>query len=138
MLGRDTVLYFHIIIGILLLLLPISILYLCKPNSPWRKPLSFLTALCSWLILLPAGRLYLVFYPATKTLIKAGPNPWLHGIIMETKEHWGILLPLIATTAAIMTWKQLTKENKKWWILVIILTILLGIMGRMITAGASA
>jgi hypothetical protein len=100
------------------------------------KPLSLLSAIISWLILFPAGKLYLTFYPATKTLIKAGSTPWLHFIIMEAKEHWGLLLPIITTLAAFMIFDGKIKESKRWWVLVIVLTVLLAIMGLMITRGS--
>ena len=96
---RDFVLYAHVILGFMLVILPIIILYQ-KKRSDLVKPLSFLTALAGWLMLLPAAKLYLTFYPATKTLVKAGGWPWAHLIIMETKEHWGLLIPIIATVAA--------------------------------------
>jgi len=60
---------------------------------------------------------------------------WLHSILMETKEHWGIFLPIIGTTAAFMTHHN-DKKAKQWWILLSILSILLAIMGRMIVQGA--
>lgn len=89
----------------------------------------------SWLLLLPSGKLYLTFYPATKLLIKAGTRPWAHSIIMEIKEHWGLLLPMIATVAAGLILSGKNKESRKWWILLIILTLLIGVMGRIVTLG---
>ncbi|MDO8628664.1 MAG: hypothetical protein Q7R56_02835 [Nanoarchaeota archaeon] len=98
--------------------------------------LAWSTAIISWIILLPSALLYLIFYPATKTLILAGQQTWLHQVLMETKEHWGILLPVIGTTAALIT--QQGKDAKRWWYLLIILAILLAIMGRTIVVGARA
>lgn len=134
---RDIVLYLHIIIGLSLIVLPIVILQNQKKSS-WLKPISALTAVLSWLILLPSGILYIIFYPATKTLIKAGSWPWAHSIFMETKEHWGLLLPIIATTAAGLVFSGKIKESKRWWILLIILAALIGIMGRIVTMGGMA
>ena len=134
---RDLLLYVHIILGLSLIVLPILILLESKyKKSKLIGPLSLLSAIISWLILFPAGKLYLIFYPATKTLIKAGSSPWLHSVVMETKEHWGLLLPVITTLAAFMVFNGKIKESKRWWMLVIALTILLAIMGLMITRGS--
>jgi len=133
---RDLVYFAHIILGILLVILPIIILQLKKSNL--TRPLSALTAAVSWILLVPAGILYVLFYPATKTVIKAGAWPWAHSIIMETKEHWGLLLPIIATVAAILVFTGKEKESRKWWILLLVLSILIGIMGRVIKMGVLA
>ena len=134
---RDLLLYLHIIAGLSLIVFPIVIL-LQEKKSTWIKPFSILTAAISWLLLLPSGKLYLTFYPATKTLIKAGSWPWAHSVFMETKEHWGLLLPIIATTAAFLVYSGKFKESRKWWILLIILAALIGIMGRIVTMGGMA
>ncbi|MBS3114199.1 hypothetical protein J4448_03785 [Candidatus Woesearchaeota archaeon] len=133
---RDFVLFAHIILGLALIAFPIIILLYLKKQTNWIKPLSFATAAISWILLLPAGKLYITFYPATKTLIKAGSWSWAHSIIMETKEHWGLLLPIIATVAAGMVFTGKAEESKRWWILTIILSALLGIMGRIVKIGA--
>ena len=135
---RDFVLFAHVILGLALIAFPIIILLYLKKQTRWLKPLSFVTAAISWVLLLPAGNLYLTFYPATKTLVKAGAWPWAHSIVMETKEHWGILLPIITTVAACLIYTGKKQESRKWWILVIIISILLGVMGRIIKIGALA
>jgi len=133
---RDFVLFAHIIAGLALIAFPILILLYLKKKPKWLKALSFATAAISWLLLLPSGKLYITFYPATKTLVKAGSWPWAHDVIMETKEHWGLLLPIIATVAAGLVFTNKAKDSKKWWALLIILSALIGIMGRIIKIGA--
>ena len=135
---RDIVLYLHVIIGLSIIVLTIVILQQIKKKSTWLKPLSAMTAVLSWLLLIPSAVLYIIFYPATKTLIKAGSQPWAHSIFMETKEHWGLLLPIIATVAAGLIFSGNIKESKRWWILLVILAALIGVMGRMITLGGMA
>ena len=136
---RDIALLAHIIIGFAIAVLSVLILLeLKKKKSTLVRPLSALAVGLSWLVLVPAGVLYLTFYPATKTLIKAGAWPWAHSIIMETKEHWGLLLPIIATVAAAMVFTGKTKESKRWWILVLVLTLLIGVLGRIVKMGAFA
>ncbi len=133
---RDFVLLTHVILGLALITFPILILLYLKKRPHWLKPLSFLTAAISWVLLFPAGKLYLTFYPATKTLIKAGTWPWAHSILMETKEHWGLLLPIIATAAAGLIFTDRMQESKKWWVLTVILSALLFILGRIVKIGA--
>lgn len=132
---RDLILFIHVILGFSLVALPIVILL--NKRSSWLKPLSVMTAAASWILLIFAGKLYITFYPATKTLIKAGSKPWLHSIVMETKEHWGILLPIIATVAAGLVLSNRYEKSRRWWILLIILSALIGILGRFITGGAA-
>lgn len=129
---RDLVLFAHIILGLALIAFPILILLYLKKRPNWLKPLSFATAAISWILLFPSVKLYLTFYPATKTLILAGTKPWLHSVLMETKEHWGLLLPIITTVAAGLVFTGKAKDSKKWWALTIALSLLLGVMGRVI------
>ena len=50
--------------------------------------------LASWL---SGGYYYLIQYgPQVKPLIKSGPSPWAHNLIMELKEHIFLFLPLLA------------------------------------------
>lgn len=133
---RDFVLFAHIILGLALIAFPLLILLYLRKKPSWLTALSVLTAALSWLLLLPAGILYIMFYPATKTVIKAGAWPWAHSVLMETKEHWGLLLPFIATVAAGLIYTNKTEESKKWWILLVVLSVLLGVLGRIIKIGA--
>ena len=135
---RDTLLFAHIILGLALIGLSIIILQYLGKKSPLTKPLSIATAAISWIELYPSGKLYLVFYPATKTVIKAGAWPWAHNILMETKEHWGLLLPIIATVAAGYVLAGKEKESKRWWILLWVLAAAIGVLGRVIKMGAIA
>jgi len=135
-LARDPALFLHILLGVALIPLSIVILLYLMKKVSWLKPLAIATAAVSWLQILPAGILYLNFYPATKTLIKAGSWVWAHDIIMETKEHWGLLLPVITTVAAALVVTNQPDKSRKWWILLIILTIAIGIMGRIVKIGA--
>ena len=125
----------HILAGLALIIIPLIIIGL-NSKSRWLKPLSFVTAAIGWLLLLPAGKLYLTFYPETKKLVKSGAWPWAHSIIMETKEHWGLLLPIIATVGAILIYNGKFNESKRWWWLLWIIALSLGIMGRIVTTGA--
>lgn len=134
---RDLVLIAHILLGATLIVLSLLILLEARrPKSTLLKPLAVLNAAAAWLLLVPSGILYILFYPATKTLVKAGAWPWVHAIFMETKEHWGLLLPIIATLAAALVFSGKVKESRRWWILLAVLAALVGIFGRIITTGA--
>jgi len=133
---RDLVLYAHILIGIALVAIPIFIISESRKKSRLLKPLSFVAAALGWLTLLPSGKLYITFYPATKTLIKAGTMSWAHNVIMETKEHWGLLLPVIAAIAAGLVFSGKIKESRRWWALLAVLAASIGIMGMIVTSGA--
>jgi hypothetical protein len=51
----------------------------------------------AWLV---GGYYYVEIYgDAVKPLIKEGPMPWAHKIVMETKEHVFIFLPLLGLLA---------------------------------------
>lgn len=135
---RDLALFLHIILGTALIVLGILILLESKKKSKLLRPLSMLAAAVGWLELLPAGILYLNFYPATKTLINAGAWPWAHSVVMETKEHWGLLLPVFVTLAAWLVLTGRVKESRKWWALVIVLSALIAVLGRIVKMGALA
>ena len=135
---RDLVYFLHLIGGIALILIPVLILLNIKTKPRWLSLLSGAGAAIGWLLLLPAGDLYTTYYPATKTLILAGNWPWAHGIIMETKEHWGLLLGVVFSVAALLVLDKKYDESKKWWKLALILAIALGVLGRVIKMGAGA
>ncbi|MAH03569.1 hypothetical protein CMI39_02165 [Candidatus Pacearchaeota archaeon] len=126
----------HLILGISLIILPLFILSGLKKKASFVKPLSLITALISWLLILPSGKLYISSYSTTtKLIIKSGSYPWIHSILMETKEHWGLLLPIIASVAAGLVYSGKVSESKDWWKLLFNLSILIGIIGIIIYIG---
>ena len=133
---RDLVLIAHVLIGIGIMLSAILVLLNLKSSKKTVQIYATIAAILSWLVLLPSAILYLVFYPATKTVIKAGSWPWAHTILMEAKEHIGLLLPLISTVGVVYVCRGKIKESRKWWILLAVTALLLGIMGRVIKIGA--
>ncbi len=135
---RDLVYFAHLLIGIGLVVGFILILLNLKKKTNWLKPLSGVLALASWIMLLPSGDLYTVFYPATKTLIKAGSWPWAHDIFMETKEHWGLLFPVVVSVAALLVWDKKLDESRKWWKMALVVAILIAVFGRIVKMGAGA
>ncbi|HLC55928.1 MAG TPA: hypothetical protein VJJ23_01705 [Candidatus Nanoarchaeia archaeon] len=101
--------------------------------------------LSSWLI---GGYYYVNTYGANvKPIIKEGPEPWAHSVIMETKEHIFLFLPFLAIFASAVLWKndKVIQKDNKLRIAVILLSGLIfllafaiGAMGYLISSGARA
>lgn len=69
----------------------------------WFSFLGFLALIISWTI---SGGYYYVHYygKAVKPIIQAGSTPWIHSVIMETKEHIFLFLPFLAFLATLIFW----------------------------------
>ena len=97
----------------------------------------------SWFV---GGYYYTAFYGAdVKPLIKEGPQPWAHGIIMEAKEHIFLFIPFLAFTTFVLirNYSHKIERSKKirksvLWLsaLILILGLLMALMGYLISAGA--
>ncbi len=96
----------------------------------------------SWI----AGGYYYVVYYGTlvKPVIKSGVTPWVHNIIMETKEHIFLFVIPIAVTILFITllgeedMERLKLRRVTLWLsgTVAALGLLIGAMGFMISAAA--
>ncbi len=105
--------------------------------------LGLLFLLVSWLA---GGYYYVAHYgPDVKPIIKEGPTPWAHGIMMETKEHVFLFLPFLAFMGFALLQKYqngLIKHQKarKYVLAISVLIILLGLamaaMGYLISTSA--
>lgn len=98
--------------------------------------------LVSWIF---GGYYYVIYYGTiVKPEIKAGLAPWIHSIVMETKEHiFLFLLPLALTAFFLTLLNKETFENLKLKPLSLFLVLLIvgiglaiGAMGFMISAAA--
>ena len=97
----------------------------------------------SWIT---GGYYYVKYYgTSVKALIKEGPSPWAHSIIMETKEHIFLLLPFIAIFTYLLIKyysKDIIKNKslKKATLLLCLLTFLISMsmafMGYLISTAA--
>jgi len=66
----------------------------------WSSLLGFLSFMASWL---SGGYYYVEHYGgAVKPLIKEGVYPWAHLVVMETKEHVFLFLPILAALVFIV------------------------------------
>ena len=99
----------------------------------------------SWIV---GGYYYVIYYgPDVKPAIKESSTPWIHSIVMETKEHVFLFLPFLAilTTGIIFSYNADLLKNhkaKSSVLLLCALIILVGLaiagMGYLISAGARA
>ena len=101
-----------------------------------------LAFIASWLA---GGYYYVVYYGSlVKPVIKSGVAPWVHNIMMETKEHiFLFVVPLAMTVFFIVLLGKDDIERLKLrritvWLcsVVAVLGLLIGIMGFMISAAA--
>ena len=119
-----------------------------KDNSGSRKSriitaaVGVATFIASWVA---GGYYYVVYYGAlVKPVIKSGVAPWVHNIIMETKEHIFLFIIPLAMTALFIA--LLEKEDMERlglrriavWLsgTVAVLGLLIGAMGFVISAAA--
>lgn len=72
-----------------------------------------------------AAPTYITYYPDAKAVINAGETPWVHGILMEVKEHIGLLAPMIAFAAAGLIWtssdRLIDDKNQKRLVFVLVI-----------------
>jgi uncharacterized membrane protein len=93
------------IIGVLALYMLVMSLFRASPNMSWMRGYA-LTAFLSFLISWGTGGYYYVikYGPDVKPIIKAGTNPWAHGVFMEAKEHIFLFLPIITFVILLALW----------------------------------
>jgi hypothetical protein len=73
-----------------------------------------------------AAPTYLIYYPAARAEIVAGPTPWAHGIFMEIKEHIGLIEPMLSFAISGIVWQVSDKlfEDKAAKKLIFVLLII--------------
>ena len=87
----STLLSIHVLIGVTGIIASYATLFwLFKRNIPvFSLKLSSIVAFVAYIVAWITGGYYYVTYYGgnVKPIIKEGPNPWIHLIIMEVKEH---------------------------------------------------
>ena len=93
----------------------------------------------SWFI---GGFYYVSYYGENiKPVIKEGPQPWAHNVVMEAKEHIFLFLPFLAIANAMLLHTATVKDAKKlkaarkMAVLVVIIGFMMALMGYMISTG---
>ena len=106
------------------------------------RRVSVLAAVLLWLAYIVGGYWYVVFYGGDKALIKAGPWPFAHGFVMETKEHLFLTLLLLGTFLPIAAYgdvvrKKVTRNLVLWTsALVVLMGLAMEGAGALISMGA--
>ena len=107
--------------------------------TAWVGVVAFIA---SWLA---GGYYYVVYYGIlVKPIIKSGVAPWVHNIIMETKEHIFLFVIPLAMTVLFITllekeeMERLGLRRLTLWLsgVVAVLGLLIGAMGFVISAAA--
>lgn len=115
----QTYLSIHVLIGVTGIMASyMTLMWLFKREIPLKSLkftslLAFLTYITTWIT---GGYYYVVYYGGNvKPIIKEGPTPWVHLIIMEVKEHIFLFLPLLSFVILLVVWMKGDKlsENKK-------------------------
>jgi len=139
----------HIIIGIIGTIASYAtLLWLFKRKIPIRLlKISSITAFAAYIIAwITGGYYYVVYYGSNvKPIIKDGPNPWAHSIIMETKEHIFLFLPLLAFVILLVVWLkgdnlQENRSLRNALALVILITLMISVsmaLGGIVISGSA-
>lgn len=99
--SKEVILMLHPTFGVLAMLAAVwvfvDVLNVGEANRGRIKTMSALVAAFVWLSFLLGGYWYVTYYGADKAIIKAGPWPLAHSVVMETKEHLFFAMLLIST-----------------------------------------
>ncbi|MEK6839498.1 MAG: hypothetical protein AABX72_01030 [Nanoarchaeota archaeon] len=93
----------------------------------------------SWIT---GGIYYVEFYGSiVKPIIKEGPQPWAHTVVMEAKEHIFLFIPFLAIINYLLIKNLKIQDNKKrksilmLSALIVALGLLMALMGYLIATG---
>jgi hypothetical protein len=113
-----TYLSIHVFIGVIGIIASYTVvMWLFKRNIPLKalklsSLLAFIAYITTWIT---GGYYYVVYYGGNvKPIIKEGPTPWVHLIIMEVKEHIFLFLPVLSFVVLLVIWLNgsALQENK--------------------------
>lgn len=134
------ILMLHPALGVLAILASVWVvaetLHAGSGNIARIRGASFAVASLIWLTYFVGGYWYLLHYAADKALILAGPWPFAHSIVMETKEHVFLSMPLLASYLPIVASNDLT-TNKGARVLVVSCAVLIVILGLVMEGGGA-
>lgn len=99
-------LIWHVLLGLLGIIAFVGFSLLTAKrewNTKWLRIYSLTGTLAFLISWISGGYYYSAYYGKTvKPLILAGSYPWIHKVIMETKEHIFLFLPFLAFVAFIV------------------------------------
>ncbi|MBL7045014.1 MAG: hypothetical protein ISR98_00220 [Parcubacteria group bacterium] len=132
----------HVLIGVTgIAATYMTLMWLFKRDIPVNLlKISSLTAFVAYVISWITGGFYYVVYYGNnvKPIIKEGPTPWVHLVIMEVKEHIFLFLPMLAFISLLVIWlkgDELVEDKKLKNILALITLITLIIAVSMALGG---
>jgi hypothetical protein len=112
---KEILLMSHVLAGVACLVatvwLFVDVLNANEGNLARIRRMSVAAAAFMWLAFLAGGYWYVVYYKADKALILKGPWPFAHSFFMETKEHFVIVLFLLATYLPIAASNNLAADR---------------------------
>jgi hypothetical protein len=139
----------HVLIGIIGVATSyMTVMWLFKRKLPLRSLkvssfVAFVAYITAWMT---GGYYYVVYYGVSvKPIIKDGPTPWAHSVIMEVKEHIFLFLPILAFVILLVIWLNGNKlqENKRLCnalALVALVTLIIAVsmaLGGVVISGAA-
>jgi hypothetical protein len=145
---KEIILFAHPTFGVLGILAAVWLIVEvinAKPENQVRiRYAAYTVAVCISLTWLLAGYWYTTFYGAEKAVILAGPWPWAHNLVMETKEHLFFIPGILALLLPIVAAKTMAQNRAARLMIVVVagLIVLNGLAiegaGAIINAGAKA
>lgn len=107
------------------------------------KLAAFLAVIAEFLSWGCAAAYYLTHYPGVRDVIKKGAMPWAHTVILETKEHVFMFIPILALAAYfVIVWLMKNEDEKvrgalKWLsALILIMCFAMAGMGYIVSMTA--
>jgi len=128
----DIILLAHPIFGVLGIILAVWVFVEALNASPTNaaRTRTMATAVAVFIVIawVLGGYWYVNDYAADKALILAGPYPWAHNLIMETKEHLFFMTLVLALLLPIVARGNLA-NNKSARMMVLAVAILVALSG---------
>lgn len=145
----STYLSIHVLIGVIGIIASyMTLMWLFKRELPVRllklgSLVAFVAYITAWIT---GGFYYVVYYGSNvKPIIKEGPTPWVHLVIMEVKEHIFLFLPVLAFVILLVVWLKgdRLQENRRLrnaLALVALITLIIAVsmaLGGMVISGVA-
>lgn len=145
----QTYLSIHVLIGVIGIAASyMTLMWLFKRELPIKSLkasslVAFVAYITAWIT---GGFYYVVYYGSNvKPVIKEGPTPWVHLVVMEVKEHIFLFLPALAFVVLLVVWLKggRLQENKKLknaLALVALITLIIAVsmaLGGVVISGAA-
>jgi len=139
----------HVTIGVIGIIASYAtLIWLFKREIPVRLlKISSITAFVAYITAWITGGYYYVMYygSSVKPIIKEGPTPWVHLVVMEVKEHIFLFLPILAFVILLVVWLkgqtlQANRPLRDALALVALITLLIAVsmaLGGIVISGSA-